>query len=442
MGEVVDDELGLYLRGFVPSRLASMLGISVRRPAGLGFPGLGGATTYTDTNDCYRINYDPAQPGGFLPGAQWNAPENIAAAQREFDLMHTFTAQLPPCSGQDCSSSEWNELPLEANAWYMPAGAVKLPYGVWFTLDDFKGVDVKADNVEVRKTMPGNTLSAAVKNALLEAVKSRSAEQFLKTAGNNPTGSVQLFLDRNPGFASSYKGITWTTPKYAEMTGGTGLRDFIANGRYLLEKKALDGEVVLCQFPLRACGAWCKGCKTKNWPDGILTCAIPVAIDQERHWNMRVAFNEDGSFTFILRRQPDQRGWLEKYVGAPHVWLLENTVGLLFKTICKVHEKPETQVAAATAASMAPPPYAAAIVAVKVGLDAMCPFINAAPPPLPTIMQPELPTVPTPPPTPPVVIPPPPEPPWYSTTGGITGLAVGGGLAAGLLIFAVKRSRR
>lgn len=401
-----------------------MLGYHVRQ---LG-NGLGDLSTIVGT-----VDYDPGRPGGYVIGEPLNSPANNAAAQRQFDLKVASAKKLPACTGQDCTLEEWRA--PNVTSWWMPPGSVRLAWGLWATVLDFK--DFNASSGMWSKVYKASELPDAVNGSLLMGLRWASGEEFKKQVKNwpsHPRDSVNHFIAAHPEFAYEYNGYRSAKYPTPEELGNTnGMYSYMARGGVLLSKKVIDGQLPMrTGIMLESCLAWCRGCVSSSFPDGAMTCAEEVQLDPEsRHWDLYITYGPyGGKYTATLKRQPDRMNPVKRalttFFNATHGWLEEK--------ICGGIDKPETQAVAATAAT-AYPAAAPVIVAVGAGIKLSCAGYKPGVSGKPVIEQPSA-TVPTP------VQPSQDLQPWFKSTSGMVGLTVAGGLAGGLLLFAIVRSRR
>ena len=192
-----------------------------------------------------------------------------------------------------------------------------------------------------------------------EATKTPSVGEapFGKMMNGVPYSGLQVSLNRfmevRRNFVLSYLDQRVPIePTQAELTQAGGTGDFKRRGGFLLDKRALEGEVPLNRVSLWACAEWCAGCVNPlQYPGGTPTCVTSIKIETENFdWGMFVK-REPGQYVVSLSRLPKDT-WNKIEDGIRNV---TDQLDRFQVWMCNTYNSPMGQVASSAAQSSSDP---------------------------------------------------------------------------------------
>lgn len=165
--------------------------------------------------------------------------------------------------------------------------------------------------------------------------------------------SLNRFMEVRRNFVLSYLDQRVPIePTQAELTENGGTGRFKERGGFLLDKRALEGEIPLNRVSLWACAEWCAGCPNPSlWPGGTPTCVTSIKIETENFdWGMFVK-REPGQYVVSISRLPKStwdkiEGGIQAITGQ-----LDSFIGWM----CRTYNSPGGQIASSTAQNSSDP---------------------------------------------------------------------------------------
>lgn len=307
----------------------------------------------------------------------------------------SLIAQLPGCSGVDCSNldsrytySRWWDLlypgMLTVQGFPIPIASFKDFQTVTRTYRDsdlpleqkqkaitffWRGnSDVRLYNILLALrnatansiNMPGYSVrwipDAGWRGSFVAHANATGTDQTLGIPDPAAAFTLKSFLAKYPEFSVVYKDLPAPAPTTAEYTQPGGLLAYLSRGGWLWSSKVLNGEVPILvsgndSIQIVGCAQLCNsGCKSVAWPNGQPICVTPVQLDHDAEgysmdWQMFVA-RGDG-LTTIVTLKPRFSGDFSKFLQDVGNYINDKIIPLACSLIPDALQKdPRTQLAA------------------------------------------------------------------------------------------------
>lgn len=295
-------------------------------------------------------------------------------------LLHSSATKLPKCTiALPCGTPGVNDERAYTRAapvncptcnWWLPVGTIttqiKSFRAYWHVsqLGDLKS--------RITQTIPEGIVPFGARADVADYWRRVSKESFddeatrIPSVGEAPFGkmmngvpknglsvSLNRFMEARRNFVFAYLDQRIPIePTEAELTqeGGTG--DFRRRGGFLLDKRALEGELPLKRVSLWACAEWCAGCvNPEQYPGGTPTCVTSIRIESENFdWGIFVK-RQPGEYVVSISRLPKST-WDKIEDGIRSVTdQLDSFVGWM----CRTYNSPTGQVASSAGQNSSDP---------------------------------------------------------------------------------------